>query len=62
MQKMKYSRNVINEVLRLVPPATGNFKEAISNFTYGNFSIPKGWKVYFLYNQLFSTLKVVKGY
>ncbi|KAM7485919.1 hypothetical protein LguiA_001928 [Lonicera macranthoides] len=46
MQKMKYSRNVINEVLRLVPPATGNFKEAISNFTYGNFSIPKGWKVF----------------
>ncbi|KAM7465552.1 hypothetical protein LguiB_013114 [Lonicera macranthoides] len=46
VQKMKYSRNVINEVLRLVPPASGNFKEAISNFTYGNFSIPKGWKLF----------------
>ncbi|KAM7459679.1 hypothetical protein LguiA_036673 [Lonicera macranthoides] len=46
VQKMKYSRNVINEVLRLEPPSQGAFKHAISDFTYGNFSIPKGWKAF----------------
>ncbi|KAM7503521.1 hypothetical protein LguiB_002425 [Lonicera macranthoides] len=46
VQKMKYSRNVVNEVLRLAPPTNGAFREAISDFTYGNFSIPKGWKAF----------------
>lgn len=49
VQKMKYSRNVVNEVLRLEPPSQGAFKHAISDFTYGNFSIPKGWKVFSIY-------------
>ncbi|KAM7459665.1 hypothetical protein LguiA_036659 [Lonicera macranthoides] len=46
VQNMKYSRNVVNEVLRIAPPASGAFKEAISDFTYGNFSVPKGWKTF----------------
>ncbi|KAG5226143.1 beta-amyrin oxidase [Salix suchowensis] len=50
IQKMKYSWNVICEVLRLAPPFPGSFKEAKTDIVFNGFSIPKGWKVsYFFY-------------
>ncbi|XP_044499173.1 beta-amyrin 28-monooxygenase-like [Mangifera indica] len=46
INEMKYSWNVICEVLRLQPPVIGTFREAITGFNYDGFLIPKGWKLH----------------
>ncbi|ERN13709.1 cytochrome P450 716B1 [Amborella trichopoda] len=46
LKKMKYTWNVVCEVMRVSPTVSGTFRHAITDFDYAGFRIPKGWKLH----------------
>jgi len=45
MRKMKCTWQVIQEAMRLQPIVQMAYREALKEFEYGGFTIPKGWRV-----------------
>lgn len=43
LKKMTYLEQVLKEVLRLIPPVGGGFREVIEPFEYQGYHIPQGW-------------------
>lgn len=46
VQKMRYTWNFVNEVMRHRTIIPGSFREAKTGINYEGYVIPKGWKVY----------------
>ncbi|KAL3685406.1 hypothetical protein R1sor_003428 [Riccia sorocarpa] len=40
---MKYTWKVIQETLRLLPPAVGSYRKTVTDLEYKGYHIPKGW-------------------
>ncbi|NER27676.1 MAG: cytochrome P450 [Symploca sp. SIO1C4] len=45
LKQMTYLEQVLKEVMRLIPPVGGGFREVIEPFEFNGYFIPKGWIV-----------------
>ncbi|KAG6543271.1 hypothetical protein Mapa_015185 [Marchantia paleacea] len=45
LRKMKYTWQVIQEVMRLYPPVVASYRRTSEDVEYQGYTIPKGWKV-----------------
>jgi cytochrome P450 len=51
LKKMPYLDQVLQEVLRLIPPVGGGFRELIQDCQFQGFHFPKGWLVSYQISQ-----------
>jgi cytochrome P450 len=45
LKAMTYLEQVLKEVMRLIPPVGGGFREAVETFEFGGYRIPQGWNI-----------------
>ncbi|WP_186375966.1 cytochrome P450 [Hyella patelloides] len=45
IKEMTYLDQVIKEVMRIIPPVGGGFREVIESFEFNGYQIPKGWTI-----------------
>ncbi|BAY61816.1 cytochrome P450 [Calothrix brevissima NIES-22] len=45
LKQMTYLEQVLKEVLRLQPPASGGFRQVLQSCEFNGYSIPQGWSV-----------------
>ena len=45
LKAMTYLEQVLKEVMRLIPPIGGGFREAIETFEFNGYRIPQGWNI-----------------
>ena len=45
IKEMTYLDLVIKEVMRIIPPVGGGFREVIETFAFNGYQIPKGWTI-----------------
>lgn len=45
IQKMKFTWQVAQELMRMIPPVFGTFRKALIDTSFGGYDIPKGWQV-----------------
>ena len=50
LQKMTYLEQVLQEVLRLIPPVGGGFREVLESCEFQGYLFPKGWNVLYQIN------------
>ncbi|KAF6143064.1 hypothetical protein GIB67_041132 [Kingdonia uniflora] len=48
LQSMKYTWRVAQELMRIIPPVFGNFREAAKDLYFCGCFIPKGWQVFWV--------------
>lgn len=44
-KQMTYLEQVLKEVMRLIPPVAGVFRQAIADFEFAGYRIPQGWTI-----------------
>jgi cytochrome P450 len=45
LKQMTYLEQVIKEVMRMIPPVGGGFREVIESFEFQGYQIPQGWSI-----------------
>ncbi|MEM9215963.1 MAG: cytochrome P450 [Cyanobacteria bacterium P01_F01_bin.150] len=51
LKQMPYLDNVLQEVLRFIPPVGGGFRKVLKDCEFNGYRIPKGWTILYQINQ-----------